>query len=95
MLELSQRQAAYLAIATRDHCRALRRDGIEPPADLTALADRLREAIRDESVTPGDRARRFARERQRRSRARRRGELVPLRRSGRPPAGARQVTRAS
>lgn len=42
ILDVTPAVALHLAVAARAHLRQLRRDGVEPPGEMLALADQLR-----------------------------------------------------
>jgi hypothetical protein len=65
--------ALHAAIAVRGHIRALRRDGVEPPAGLLALAEALQRHAEEASR---ERARELGRARSRRYRARKAGKAA-------------------
>jgi hypothetical protein len=86
VIEVEDRHGRWLAVAIR----AFARQNGGGPDELLALADELlAPRVRDTGPDPAARARRLAAARQRRSRARRRGEVVPVRRPG--PARDRDI----
>lgn len=86
--------AVRVGIALRAYAQDLRRAGVEPPPDVVALAESL-QPDRVATRTAEERARELAAARCRRSRARKRGDPVPLRRPGPPPGGRQPARRAS
>jgi hypothetical protein len=90
VIDVDEATALHLGVALRvyglpEMQRVWRRNGLELPPALLDLAHHQLAVDRVVDTDPADRARRLAAERCRRYRARKRGEVVPLRRPGPAP----------
>jgi hypothetical protein len=81
IVQIDLATAAHVRVALAAHLRAMRRDGVVVPAGLADLAEQL-EPERIAARMRAERPNRLAAARNRRSRARKRGENIPLRKPG-------------